>query len=279
MVGQAVQEVFKEHDLTCTDIEDTDVRFWSDVAKHNHKQKWDLIIHLAAETDLEICEKDPFLAHMANLTGTANIVRLARMSNAELVYISTAGVFDGKKEYYGDDDPAKPPNHYGLSKYYGEIMARAYEKTWVFRAGWMMGGGMNLDHKFVNKIIKQIQAGKTEIPALEDVYGTPTYTWDLAETIKWAWEEGIKYDVYNCTCNGKTTRFGVAQHVVLYLGLEDKVNIIPVKTGYFKEQFPCPRSKCEALKNYKLEVLESPYQRVWNDALREYIVKEYKGKI
>lgn len=88
----------------------------------------------------------------------------AQALNAAVVYISTAGIFDGKKEFYDDFDIPNPINVYGKSKYHGEVITpKLAEKHFVFRAGWMMGGGPRKDKKFINKIFKQLQSGKKEL--------------------------------------------------------------------------------------------------------------------
>ena len=83
-----------------------------------------------------------------------------------LLFISTAGIFDGKKELYDDWDMPNPIGHYARSKYIAEKYVQNHTNEYLIcRAGWMMGGGLNKDKKFVNKIIKQIQATFTQTQA------------------------------------------------------------------------------------------------------------------
>ena len=122
------------------------------------------MINLAALTDLEYCELNPKIAWETNALGQENICLAAQALNAAVVYISTAGIFDGKKEFYDDFDIPNPINVYGKSKYHGEVITpKLAEKHFVFRAGWMMGGGPRKDKKFINKIFKQLQSGKKEL--------------------------------------------------------------------------------------------------------------------
>jgi len=66
-------------------------------------------------------------------------------------------VFDGKKEQpYKSYDVPNPINHYNRSKYYGELLVKEYVYSYILRAGWMFGGGPEVDKKFVNKIINNI---------------------------------------------------------------------------------------------------------------------------
>lgn len=274
MVGTSVIEVFKDYDLVSTDIGLLDVRD-SDAVFAYEKRGIDLIIHLAAETDLEKCQTYPEHAYYTNHTGTMNMAILAERLDIPIVYISTAGVFDGNKDIYNEYDYPDPINHYGRSKLYGESVFG--NKYYIFRAGWMMGGGPKKDKKFVNKVIKQIWNGKKVIYALQDVYGSPTYTHDLAESIKAVVELGIgnNYGLYNCAGEGKCSRYDVAKAIVEFLGLKEKVTVVPVIRGYFQKDFFCPRSQNEALDNSKLRAMNISKMRPWKTALHEYIVKEF----
>ena len=70
------------------------------------------------------------------------------------MFISTAGIFGNDKEFYTEADAPDPLSAYGKSKYYTEqlMLNQNYEKYWIFRAGWMMGGGPDKDKKFVNNL-------------------------------------------------------------------------------------------------------------------------------
>ena len=85
-----------------------------------------VIVHLAALTDLALCEKDPAQAYLVNAAGTYNMALLAREVGAKLVYVSTSGVFDGtKQDPYTPEDIPNPINIYGHSKYLGELAVQS----------------------------------------------------------------------------------------------------------------------------------------------------------
>ena len=111
----------------------------------------DLVLHLAAETSLEISDTDPDHAYLTNTVATKYVALQARAAGIPMVYISTAGVFDGTKDgAYTEFDRPNPVNTYGASKYEGElIVASTVEEHYIIRAGWMVGGGAAKDHKFV----------------------------------------------------------------------------------------------------------------------------------
>lgn len=91
------------------------------------------IVHCAAYTDVDGCERDPDKAQAVNITGTRNIADLALKHNKPLIYISTEYVFDGRKGQYREDDERKPVNVYAQTKSLGEDVARYAPRSLVVR--------------------------------------------------------------------------------------------------------------------------------------------------
>ncbi len=260
MVGSAVCEAFKYHDLITPAKHELNSTRLSQVMKF----KCDLIIHLAAETDHEYCDENPAQCYFVNTIGVGNMTRLAKTLDIPIVYLSAASVFDGKKETpYEPLDIPNPVNHYNMSKYYGEIIVAQHPKHYIFRAGWMFGGGRSLDKKFVNKLIKKIDGGQKRIEVCDDCIGSPTYSKDLAEYIKWAVENKYPYGIINSANeNFGVSRFDFALEVVKILNVE--AEIVPVKIDDLKEEFPCKRTNYEVVAN-------NGFMRNWKSALKEYI--------
>ena len=117
-----------------------------------------LVLHLAAETDLEFCETNRDVSFATNADATRTVAEFAEAAEATLVYVSTAGVFDGKKaDPYTEGDTPHPINVYGDAKFQGEEHVRSLcRRHFIIRAGWMVGGGPTRDKKFVRKILAQL---------------------------------------------------------------------------------------------------------------------------
>ena len=165
MLGKAVYEKFSAHcQVMATDIDlnepwltYADVRDYKNTLNIVSKFEPDLIINLAALTDMEYCENHPEEAWKTNALGAENMALISKILNIAHIYISTAGIFDGKQEIYNDFEKPNPLSIYAKSKYYGEVIVeKMLDKYFIFRAGWMMGGGYEKDKKFINKIFKQI---------------------------------------------------------------------------------------------------------------------------
>lgn len=280
MLGEAVYKQFKSRcNVRATDIdvnepwlERLDVASQKDVERYLHEVRPSYILHLAALTDMEYCQLHPDEAHAVNAQGVEHVASYARKHNIPLVYISTAGIFDGAKDAYFEHDVPNPLSVYGKSKYAGELIARSVNKSIVIRAGWMMGGGPRKDKKFINKIIKQIRTGAQEIAVVDDKWGTPCYTYDLAKVIEYLLDREL-YGIYHGACEGGGSRHDVAHALLSNLNYHDKVVLKKVDSSFFGETYFAPRPFSEKLGNLKLKEVGATITRDWQVCLREYIKK------
>ena len=283
MLGEAIHRVLSEHnELKCTDIDLN--ASWLDLCDFRDFEAYkasleafmpDMLFHLGAHTDLEYCERNPDDAYRTNTLSVEHATTLANIHGIPLVYISTAGIFDGQKQLYDDWDTPEPLGIYARSKHLGEILVQQrVEKDFICRAGWMMGGGPTKDKKFIAKLLKQLAAGATTLYVVDDKLGTPTYTVDFARNLETLIGTEF-YGVYNMVCGGETGRFEVAQELVSILGLEDTVKVNAVGSDFFFHDYFAPRPPSERLVNYKLNLRGLNQMRDWRIALREYIADYY----
>ncbi|MDO8604225.1 MAG: sugar nucleotide-binding protein [bacterium] len=278
MLGEAVFDIFKDAcqvrasdiDLNVPWLERLDVSVAKDVALYLEKVKPNYIVHLAALTDMEYCELHPEEAYATNTGGVQNVVEYAREHNIPLVYISTAGIFDGGKDEYTETDVPNPLSVYGKSKYGGELVAKTLPKSIVIRAGWMMGGGPKKDKKFINKIIKQLRAGSKELAIVNDKFGTPCHTYDLAQSIKYLLDNN-EYGLYHGACEGGGSRADISRYLLECLGLDNQVKVKEVDSSYFAENYFAKRPRSEKLINIELKKVAPHLTRDWRICLKEYI--------
>jgi len=285
MLGEAFYNVFKvSYELKCTDkdintewLDFLDFRDINEYRKQVKSFSPDYLFHLGAHTDLEFCEKNIDDTYLTNTISVENAVYIANECNIPILYISTAGIFDGKKEYYDDWDTPNPLGVYARSKYMGERFVIENAKHYlVCRAGWMMGAGPTKDKKFIQKIMKQIKDGNKELFIVNDKDGTPTYTYDFANNVKTLLEKEY-WGLYNMVCGGQTNRLEVASELLAYLGLEQSVKITQVTSDHFRGIYFAERPPCERLINRKLNLRNINLMRDWRNALKEYIDNYYKG--
>jgi dTDP-4-dehydrorhamnose reductase len=252
-----------------------DARDQNAMSKVFRNFKPDLVLHLAALVDVEECELRREDARVSNAATARIAAELSAEHGATLVYISTGGVFDGaKRGYYTEDDIPNPIMVYGATKLDGEKeVCKLGGKSYVVRAGWMVGGGPSNDHKFVSFIVKQLTEGAREIYGVTDKVGTPTYTHDFALNL-FALLEREAYGTYHMACKGSGTRFEVAQEIVRICGYKN-VEVKPIDSSYFQKRFWVPRPDCEMLHNQCLEQLGINLMRPWRIAIEEYLRQDY----
>jgi dTDP-4-dehydrorhamnose reductase len=285
MLGEAFHKVFSnDFELKCTDIDVhsewlsfLDFRDLNSYTTDVFDVRPDFLFHLGAYTDLEYCENNSDDTYRTNTLSVENAVYIANKLEIPLLYISTAGIFDGSEEFYDDWDQPLPMGCYAKSKYAGEVFVIQNARRYlVCRAGWMMGGGPERDKKFVQKIMLQLKMGKKELFVVDDKLGTPTYTHDFANNVKALIEREL-WGLYNVVCGGMTSRLDVAKELIKILGLEKSIKVSSVSSSFFENEYFAPRPASERLISKKLELRDLNLMRDWRLCLQEYIDNYYQG--
>lgn len=272
MVGSHLADVYADDELFRTDMSANgqsaylDTRDRDQVMRMIEMVRPSMVLHLAAETDVDRCEREPDHAFVSNMASTLNIALACQAFNIELIYVSTTAVFDGTSpDPYTEFDTPRPLTVYAKSKYEGEkIVSQLLSRYYICRAGWMFGGRAR-DKKFVGRIA-QLCRTEREIQAVSDKVGNPTYARDLLLTIKGLSRSGL-YGVYHVVNGGCCTRYDVAVEVARYLGSDVKIK--PVNSALFPAS--APRCRSEAARAYKLELLGLNQMRDWRVALYDYL--------
>lgn len=283
MLGEAFHHVFGDrYTLKCTDIDVNadwlsylDFRDFEAYRADVEAFAPDYLFHLGAHTSLEYCEENSQDAYLTNTLAVENAVHIANALDIPLLYISTAGIFDGAQETYDDWDDPNPLGHYARSKFAGErFVAANVRRHLICRAGWMMGGGPNKDKKFIQKLMKQLKDGATELFVVDDKLGTPTYTRDFARNVELLLGKE-HWGIYNMVCAGVTSRLEVARYLVSAVGLDSEVKVTPVSSDYFAAEYFAARPASERLLTVKLDLRGLNAMRDWRPCLDEYLAEHY----
>jgi dTDP-4-dehydrorhamnose reductase len=135
----------------------------------------DVVIHAAAMTDVDGCEREPDAAWAVNAAGAANVAA----GGARVILLSTDYVFDGRAgRAYLEDDPIGPVNAYGRSKLAAERSVLERPGNLVVRTSWVYGRGRN----FIRAILAAEDAGR-RLRVVDDQHGRPTWADDLAAAL------------------------------------------------------------------------------------------------
>ena len=216
------------------------------------KIKPNLVINAAAYTDVDGCEDHQELAFKVNGYGPGYIAEACKEIGATLIHFSTDYVFNGsKKEYIESDTPAEPINVYGRSKLLGEQkIAENLDDYRIIRISWLFGThGKN----FVETMLR-LSGEMAQVKVVNDQFGKPTYTVDLANKITEIAE--LDSGIYHVTNEGICSWYEFASAVIS--------NTVPCTS----EEFPrkARRPKYSVLVNTKTKPM-----RHWKEALKDYM--------
>ena len=181
------------------DIQDMDITDAASVEKVIGEVAPDAVIHCAAYTAVDAAEDNVELCRRVNADGTQNIANVCKKLDCKMIYISTDYVFDGEgTRAWEPDDERHPLNVYGQTKYEGELAVQnTLEKYFIVRISWVFGvNGKNFIKTMLN-------LGKTHdhLTVVNDQFGSPTYTYDLARLLV-DMIETEKYGYYHATNEG-----------------------------------------------------------------------------
>jgi dTDP-4-dehydrorhamnose reductase len=219
------------------------------------------VVHAAAVTDVDGCERDSGFAMKINAEGTRRVAEGCRRIGAGLVYLSTDYVFDGRKgaPYMEEDTPA-PLNAYGRSKLAGENVVRGVAPRWaIVRTAWLYGThGKN----FV-KTICQKAAGGGPLRVVDDQVGSPTYAADLADAMARLLSRGLT-GIYHVTNSGSCSWYEFTREILRLAGFAS-VPVSPITSEALDR--PARRPGHSVLANAAWQAAGLPPLRPWPEAL------------
>ncbi len=253
------------------DIDDMDITDAAGVEAVIAKAAPDAVIHCAAYTAVDAAEENEAACRRVNAEGTRNIAKVCKELDIKMIYISTDYVFSGQGEHFWKpEDDCDPQSVYGQTKYEGELAVRnTLDKYFIVRIAWVFGiNGKN----FVKTMLNLSQNHKT-IRVVNDQFGSPTYTYDLAKLLA-DMVVTQKYGVYHATNEGICSWYDFARAIFKEAGVE--VEVLPVTSEEYGAKAKRPANS--RMDNGKLT--ENGFHRLppWQDALHRYVsvLKEQK---
>ena len=223
----------------------------------------DAVIHCAAYTAVDRAEDEPELCRKVNVYGTRNISENCARYDIPMMYISTDYVFNGSGERpWEPDDPTDPINTYGLSKRDGEMHVLKLKKHFIVRISWVFGiNGSN----FIRTMLRLSETRDT-INVVDDQYGSPTYTKDLAILIC----DMIvtdRYGIYHAHNEGVCTWADLAEEIFSLSDRDTKVNRIT------SDQYPMKAKRPFNSRMSTEKLLTNGFSKLpdWKDAVSRFL--------
>jgi len=147
------------------------------------KIKPTVVIHTAAISNLDDCEKDHKLAQRINVEATDTIANWSKKNNAKFIFTSSDMVFDGKRGNYREDDFVNPLSFYGQTKVQCEQkISQMNFNSVIVRVALTYGFGISKQNTFFEKMISSIK-NKESVSLFCDQFRTPILVNNLAEAI------------------------------------------------------------------------------------------------
>ncbi|MDB0440925.1 dTDP-4-dehydrorhamnose reductase [Clostridioides difficile] len=262
-INQSIKQ--PKYDVLPTTRDDLDISNQTNVDSFIVYNKPDVIINCAAYTKVDECEDNIETAYKINALGARNLAIASEKVSAKLVHISTDYVFNGiSKHPYREDNKTEPNSVYGNSKLMGEKFVKQFShKYFILRTAWLYGDGNN----FVKTMIKLSSENK-EVNIVDDQFGSPTSTVDLARVIIKIMETEY-YGVYHATCEGECSWYDFAKKIFQLKNIDIKVN--PIKSKDFKCK--AQRPLYSVLDNFMLKLMGLNLFRKWEESIEEYLKK------
>lgn len=252
--------------------EELDIRFRDSVADVLSRHRPGVVFNAAALTDVDGCETAVDEAFAVNAQGPGNLAQACAETGAFLVHVSTDYVFDGCIDRaYSEDDDVNPLGVYGKSKAQGENALRAAlaDSHIIVRTQWLFGlHGRNFVEAVLDQAVK-----KGSLRVVNDQYGSPTYTVDLARAMVQLAHSGAT-GTFHVTNRGTTTWRGFAEKIVEMAELSG-VPVQPIDTWELDR--PAPRPKYAVLDNGKFIRRVGRPLRTWEEALGDYMLSRTRS--
>ena len=246
------------------DIEEMDITDAESVHRVITEAAPDAVIHCAAYTAVDAAEDNVELCRRVNADGTKNIAVVCKELDIKMIYISTDYVFDGQGERcWEPDDERHPLNVYGQTKYEGELAVQeTLEKYFIVRIAWVFGvNGKN----FIKTMLRLAETNK-RLTVVNDQYGSPTYTYDLARLLV-DMVLTDKYGIYHATNEGICTWYEFACEIFKQADID--IEVAPVSAA----EYPAKAKRPENSRMSKDKLSENGFERLpsWQDALGRYL--------
>lgn len=233
----------------------------------------DVVIHAAANTNVEACELDPAVCYRDNLLLSEQLAEACLVMQRKLVFVSSTGVYGPRQDSpYAEYDAAEPPTHHHRAKHLAESAVLAFSPlNLVIRTGWLFGGSARKPKNFVARRLEEavaaLHTGRTELAANPLQRGNPTFTEDIADRLF----EAVRREergVFNAVNAGHASRLEYVQAIIEAAGLP--LRVVPaVADNSFKRVARVSNNECAL--NWRFATLGYAPMPDWKNSLNRYV--------
>ena len=186
----------------------------------------DAVIHLAALTDVDLCERDPGAAKRTNVEMAANLAATIP-EETQLVYISTDQVYPGSSGPYRESDTA-PVNVYGRSKLEGEQAALRHPNSVCLRTN-LFGVSRTDGRASLSDFMTGMLRNEKPVTFFEDILFSPLHMRTLSDFIRKIVRDQLN-GVFNLGCRAGASKSDFGFMLADHLGLPTRTVTVRVST-------------------------------------------------
>lgn len=202
--------------------------------------KPEVVIHTAAIGSVDFAEKNYEAARAVNVTGTGNVLAMAKHYGAKFVYISSNAVFDGNNPPYSEDSTRIPINKYGQIKLEAEdLVISNYDNYLIIRPFLLYGWPWPYGRQNWMTLIEGKLSTGGRIQLVDDVYWQPTSAQDVARTIWRLVEMSQPNEIYHIAGPDRITLYQFGKLVCRRFGLDSRL-LEPVSHTVYNHLAPRP---------------------------------------
>ncbi len=270
LFGQSVLKLAQSNHYSVIPIEREIIDFQNSQALKELLKKCDVLIHAAANTNVEQCEVDVDGCYKDNTLLTEYLSHIAYECNVKIVYISSTGIYGNYQDSaYSEYDDVRPTTHHHRAKWLGEQAVLRYPNALVVRTGWLFGGNPENRKNFVARRIEEAMRADGFIESNNEQFGCPSYVDDVTR-------RAIEYiadnrnGIYNCISEGTASRFEYVRKIVQLSELD--IEVRPSSATAFNRKAKVSHNETAI----NLKSLQCGYEPMphWEESLERYITKE-----
>lgn len=285
LVGSRIAELLKDvYELEISDIDITDRHKLFERIKNSNAS---IVLHLAAKTDVDGCEKDKEkdqellkkgfwtsqndedrieekTAWGVNVIGTKNVADACLDTNKKLIYISTDFVFEGTKDSYSEEDIPNPVNWYAQTKYEGEKIVQCLSSPWIIaRIAYPYRASFERND-FFRAILQRLKKGEPVKAVMDHVF-CPTFTDDIAFVLD-VLIKNNSLGIFHAVGGGSLTPYEATIEIAKVFNCDESLISKTTRLEFFKDRAKRPFQL--ALKNDRIEKLGIK-MRTFDEGLKE----------
>jgi dTDP-4-dehydrorhamnose reductase len=248
MLGTDLCRVLRRHRIEVTPVDRGDLDLFDGAAVGAAVAAHDVVVNCAAWTAVDDAETHEDDVHQINAVAPGILARAATQHGRLVVHLSTDYVFDGTaRAPYAEDAPVAPASAYGRTKAAGEaaVRAAAPDLHLIVRTAWLYGAHGDCFPRTIARLARE----RGEVRVVDDQFGQPTWTVDVAELVVRLVEVDAPAGTWHATSSGETSWFGFAGRVVEAAGLPRDIVAATDSAAFVR---PAPRPAYSVLGHDRL---------------------------